>query len=110
MLGHETQGLAEVDEGRAATRDATTAKVLITHDFLETYGGAERVTQEMALAFPEATVTSILGRPSVAARMGIAERWTPLLPARANLLKHYRLLAPVLPAITNRARLPDADV
>jgi glycosyltransferase involved in cell wall biosynthesis len=85
-------------------------RVVIAHDFLETYGGAERVTQEMALAFPDAPVVGILGRPAVARRMGIASRWRPLLPARPALLRRYRQLTPVFPAMVRAARLPAADV
>ena len=85
-------------------------RVVITHDFMEIYGGAERVTQEMAAEFPEAPVVSILGRPAVAERMGIAHRWQSLLPARRVLLRRYRVLTPVFPAIVATARLPDADV
>ena len=37
-------------------------RVVIAHDFMETYGGAERVTAQMARAFPDAPVVAILGR------------------------------------------------
>jgi glycosyltransferase involved in cell wall biosynthesis len=85
-------------------------RVAITHDFMEIYGGAERVTQEMALAFPDAPITAILARPEVARRMGVANRVRTLLPARRGIYEHYRLLTPVLPLFTDRARLPEADV
>jgi glycosyltransferase involved in cell wall biosynthesis len=85
-------------------------RVLIVHDFMETYGGAERVTGEMARAFPDAPVVAILGRQRVAVRMGVGERFSSLLPARARLLRHYRLLAPLYPAIADSVRLPPADV
>jgi glycosyltransferase involved in cell wall biosynthesis len=85
-------------------------RVVITHDFMETYGGAERVTAEMALAFPEAPVVAILGRRDVAARMGVEERFRSLLPERPALLRHYRLLTPVLGAFSDASRLPPADV
>jgi glycosyltransferase involved in cell wall biosynthesis len=85
-------------------------RVVITHDFMEIYGGAERVTAEMALAFPAAPVVAILGRRSVAVRMGVAERFRSLLPERGPLLRHYRLLTPVLGAYADRVRLPEADV
>ena len=65
-------------------------RVVITHDFMETYGGAERVTAEMALAFPEAQVVAIVGRQDVAARMGVGERFRSLLKPRPALLEHYR--------------------
>jgi len=85
-------------------------RVLIVHDFAETFGGAERVTAEMAHAFPEAEVVAILGRESVAARMGVANRFRSLLPARPALLRNYRLLTPVLGTLCDRWRLPAADV
>lgn len=85
-------------------------RVVISHDFMETYGGAERVTAEMALAFPEAPVVAILGRREVAARMGVENRFRSILPARGALLRHYRYLTPVLGALADRVRLPEADV
>lgn len=88
----------------------STPRVVITHDFMETYGGAERVTQEMALAFPEAPVVAMLGRPAVAERMGVASRFQSVLPARPRLLRRYRVLAPAFPVIADRVRLPEADV
>jgi glycosyltransferase involved in cell wall biosynthesis len=77
---------------------------------METFGGAERVLGEVAQAFPDAAVVAILGRASVARRMGIDDRFDSLLPARDRLLRHYRLLTPVLPALVDRLRLPEADV
>lgn len=77
---------------------------------METYGGAERVTAEMARAFPRAEVVAILGRREVAARMGVEERFRSILPARPSLLRHYRLLTPVLGALVDARRLPAVDV
>ncbi len=85
-------------------------RVVIAHDFMETYGGAERVTAEMALAFPTAPVVAILGDREVAARMGVADRFHSILPALPALLRHYRLLTPVLGALADSRRLPEADV
>ena len=85
-------------------------RAIIVHDFMETYGGAERVTAEMARAFPEAPVVALLGRRSVAERMGIADRFSSILPPRPGLLRHYRLLTPVLGAIADSRRLPSAEV
>jgi glycosyltransferase involved in cell wall biosynthesis len=84
--------------------------VVITHDFAEVYGGAERITEVLAAEFPDAEVWTILGRPEVAERMGIAERWRSLLPARERLLRRYRLLTPIYPALLAGRRLPRADV
>src|SRR3954452_21228914 len=77
---------------------------------METYGGAERVTAEMARAFPDAHVVAILGRQDVAERMGVADRFTSLLPERSPLLRHYRLMTPAFATLVDRRRLPDADV
>lgn len=93
-----------------ADADGSGVRVVITHDFMETYGGAERVTQEMAATFPDAPVIAVLGRPLVARRMGIEQRFHSLLPARERLLRHYRLLTPAYPPLVDAARLPAADV
>ncbi|MEX2447943.1 MAG: glycosyltransferase [Solirubrobacterales bacterium] len=86
------------------------SRMIIAHDFMETYGGAERVTAEMARAFPEAKVVAILGRRSVAARMGVADRFHSILPPRPALLRDYRLLTPLLGALADARRLPAAGV
>jgi glycosyltransferase involved in cell wall biosynthesis len=85
-------------------------RAVIAHDFMELYGGAERVTQEVAQAFPGAPVWTILGRTAVARRMTVDDRWHSLLPEDERLLRHYRYLAPALPALVHRRRLPAADV
>ena len=85
-------------------------RVAIAHDFMEAYGGAERVTQELAAAFPEAPVTAILGRESVAERMGVLDRFRSVLPPRRVLLRHYRLLAPGFPGLVRWSELDEADV
>ena len=85
-------------------------RVVIGHDFMETYGGAERIVAEMAQVFPDAPVIAITGRPEVAQRMGVADRFISLLPPHPTLLRNYRLLAPLMPAIVDRFRLPEADV
>ncbi|MFT4035994.1 MAG: glycosyltransferase [Patulibacter sp.] len=85
-------------------------RVVITHDFAEIYGGAERVTEVLAAEFPDAQVWTILGRQEIADRMGIGDRWHSLLPEQPTLLKRYRLLTPLYPAFTHAHRLPEADV
>jgi glycosyltransferase involved in cell wall biosynthesis len=91
-------------------RDAGSPRVVIVHDFMETYGGAERVTAEMAKAFPDAPVYAILGHEDVAKRMGVSERFHSMLPPSRALLRRYRLLTPVLGALTDRLRVPETDV
>jgi glycosyltransferase involved in cell wall biosynthesis len=83
---------------------------VITHDFAEIYGGAERVTQEIARAFPDAPVYALLGRAEVAERMGLDGRFHSLLPPRRRLLAGYRRLSPAYPLLARAVRLPEADV
>jgi glycosyltransferase involved in cell wall biosynthesis len=85
-------------------------RVVITHDFMETYGGAERVTAELARAFPDAPVVAIMGRRAVARRMGVEDRFTSLVPEREEVLHHYRSLAPAFPFLVDHMRVPAADV
>jgi glycosyltransferase involved in cell wall biosynthesis len=85
-------------------------RVVITHDFMETYGGAERLTEEMARAFPDAPVVTLLARDSVVERMGLQGRERSIAPASEAMFKHYRLLAPVWGPVADTIRLPEADV
>jgi glycosyltransferase involved in cell wall biosynthesis len=94
----------------ASVSASSDPRVVIVHDFMETYGGAERVTAELARAFPRAPVVAILGRDSVAARMGVAERFESLLAPRPTLLRHYRALAPLYPLLAEYRRLAEADL
>jgi len=89
---------------------ASVPRVVIGHDFMETYGGAERIVREMAHIFPDAPLYAILGRESVAKRMGVDGRFHGLLRARPALLRHYRGLAPAFPPYLDHIRLPAADV
>lgn len=82
---------------------------MIAHDFAETFGGAERICAELGNVFPDAELWTILGRSSVVGRMGFA-RHRSLLPARERLLRHYRLLTPLFPALVGARALPDADL
>jgi glycosyltransferase involved in cell wall biosynthesis len=102
--------MATATLARASSQDSGVVRVILTHDFFETFGGAERVTAEIAAAFPDASVHAILGRRSVAARMGIDERVETILPEHPQLLERYRALAPLYPGLVRMARLPEADV
>ena len=77
---------------------------------METYGGAERVTAELARAFPEAPVHALMGRTEVARRMGVADRFHPAIRPRPGLLAHYRLLAPAWPAVAAKMKIGPVDV
>ncbi|MBJ7471356.1 MAG: glycosyltransferase [Solirubrobacteraceae bacterium] len=94
----------------ASARPSNRPRVVITHDFAEVYGGAERVTEVLAEEFPDAPVWTIAGRQEIAERMGIADRWHSILPENETLLKRFRLLTPLYPALLAARRLPDADV
>jgi glycosyltransferase involved in cell wall biosynthesis len=85
-------------------------RAVIAHDNLWWYGGAERIVATAAAALPEAPFYAILGREEVARRMGIADRYRPLLPEREVLLRRYRELAPLYPALIRARPLPEADV
>ncbi len=85
-------------------------RLVIAHDFAETYGGAERILATAAASFPDAPVWAIAGRRTVARRMGVVDRFHTLLPDSEVLLRHYRALAPIYPALVTLRRLPDADV
>jgi glycosyltransferase involved in cell wall biosynthesis len=85
-------------------------RVVIAHDFAETYGGAERIVASIAEALPDAPFWAILGRESVAERMGVAERFHTVLPSWGPLLRGYRGLAPLYPSLVRHRSLPAADV
>ncbi|MGI8728126.1 MAG: glycosyltransferase [Solirubrobacterales bacterium] len=85
-------------------------RVLIVHDFAETFGGAERIVAEIAAAFPGSRLVAITGRPEVAARMGMAGRFRTLLGSSPPLLRHYRKLVALYPALASLRRLPAADL
>lgn len=86
-------------------------RVLIVHDFAETYGGAERIAAEIAAAFPGSRLVAITGRAEVAERMGLSgDRFETLLKPRPGLLRHYRKLAPLYPALARMRALGEADL
>jgi glycosyltransferase involved in cell wall biosynthesis len=85
-------------------------RVVIAHDNLWWYGGAERIAATIAAAFPGAPFWTILGRREVAERMGIADRTRMVLPESRAVLAAYRALTPLYPAILRARRLPEADV
>src|SRR3954447_18759779 len=85
-------------------------RAVIAHDFTEVYGGAERLAAAIAAALPGAPFWSILGKQAVAERMQVADRSRAILPERELLLRHFRLLTPLFPALVRARPLPAADV
>jgi glycosyltransferase involved in cell wall biosynthesis len=96
-------------EGGSTSGDAL-PRVVIAHDFAETYGGAERIIAAAAARLPDAPFWVIAGRQSVADRMGVGDRFHTVLPESEALFRHYRLLAPAYQGAVRARRLPEADV
>jgi glycosyltransferase involved in cell wall biosynthesis len=90
--------------------EAPGPRVVIAHDNLRWYGGAERIAATIASAFPEAEFWTVLGHREVARRMGVEDRLRFLLPESETLIRGYRALTPLYPAIIRARRLPEADV
>lgn len=92
-----------------ATDDAP-GRVAIAHDNLYWFGGAERIAAEIAAAFPSAPFWTFLGRAEVARRMGIEDRYRPLLPESRLTLGGYRAMAPLYSVLAWARPLPAADL
>jgi glycosyltransferase involved in cell wall biosynthesis len=91
-------------------RGAGAPRVIIAHDNLYWYGGAERIAAAIATVFPSAPFWTFIGRNEVARRMGVADRYHSILPESSALLRGYRALAPAYPALALARRLPEADL
>jgi glycosyltransferase involved in cell wall biosynthesis len=105
LRGMEVQGQSETAKIPGARQSA-----VIAHDFVETYGGAERIVATMASALPDAPFWVIGGRRSVAERIGVADRFHTLLPENEQFLSHHRMMAPIYPRLVRHRPLPAADV
>lgn len=82
----------------------------IAHDFIWGYAGSERTLEAIAHLYPDADVWAILGSRAVARRMRVEDRFHTILPDSDLLLRRYRAMTPLYPAIVRSRRLPDADV
>lgn len=85
-------------------------KVAIVHDFLNQYGGAERVVEAIKEIYPEAPVfTSIFEPHKLPERMRSWEVYTPQfkIPFFKKLIKYYTFL---LPLVFENFDLHDYDV
>lgn len=87
-------------------------KVALVHDFLLTYGGAERVFEAIAELYPEAPIYTLLYDEQ---RMGehfrgrdIRVSWLTKLPR--FLRKHYRFFLPFFPVAVESFDLRDFDL
>jgi glycosyltransferase involved in cell wall biosynthesis len=86
-------------------------KIALVHDFLVSYGGAERVLQAMAELYPEAPIYTLVADPSVVAEhfpgRDIRTSWLSRLPN--CIKKRYRFLLPFFPVAVETFDLRDFD-
>jgi glycosyltransferase involved in cell wall biosynthesis len=87
-------------------------KVALVHDFLLTYGGAERVFQAIGEIFPEAPIYTLLADAKIIAKhfseRDIRVSWLSRLP---NFLKkRYRFFLPFFPVAVESFDLRDFDL
>jgi glycosyltransferase involved in cell wall biosynthesis len=102
---HSPEAAVRVDDGAIRL-----GSVAITHDYLATIGGAERVFLSIARALPDAPIYTSLYEPDLVTpafleldvRAGALNRFGPLR-------RNYRLAMPVLPLAMRQLRV-DADV
>lgn len=94
------------------TTETSRKKVAIVHDFLLSFGGAERVLQSLIELYPEAPVYTLLAHPDVTDRYfskcEIRESFLSKLPS--FLKKRHRWLLPLYPAAVEAFDLRDFDV
>lgn len=73
-------------------------RIAVFHDYLAQNGGAERVTEAIHQALPEADLYSTLAVPERISPylrwLGAKTTWMQALPAKARLYRHYFLLYP----------------
>ncbi len=86
--------------------------VALAHDFLLTYGGAERVFTALVEIFPSAPIYTLLADPKIVARYfpdrDIRVSWLSRLPK--FLKKRYRLFLPFFPVAAESFDLRDFDL
>lgn len=87
-------------------------KIALVHDFLVSYGGAERVFQVMAEMFPEAPIYTLLADPDIVTRhffgRDVRVSWLSGLPK--FLKRRYRFFLPFFPAAVEAFDLRDFDL
>jgi glycosyltransferase involved in cell wall biosynthesis len=87
-------------------------RVALIHDFLVSYGGAERVLEDLAALYPEAPIYTLLFDKE---RMGehfsgrdVRPSWLQNLPS--FLRRHYRWLLPLFPSAVESFDLREFDL
>ncbi|MBP6889368.1 MAG: glycosyltransferase [Candidatus Moranbacteria bacterium] len=92
--------------------EAQPKKVALVHDFLVTYGGAERVLQALASMYPEAPIYTLLKDDSVVKRFfpGRDIRSSFLQTFPLWLRERYRSLVPLYPIAIETLDLREFDM
>ena len=87
-------------------------KIAIVHDWLVTYGGAERVLAQMLLCFPQAEVFAVIDGLAPKNRTFLNGKMvhTTVLQNLPGVFKHYRKLLPLMPWAMGRLNLSQYDV
>lgn len=92
--------------------DHKTKKVALIHDFLVSYGGAERVFEELCEMYPEAPIYTLLALPQLVEERfkgrEIRTSWLGRLPQ--FIQKRYRLFLPFFPAAVESFDLREFDL
>lgn len=87
-------------------------KVALVHDFLVSYGGAERVFQELCALYPEAPIYTLLADSKMVAThfpgRDIRTSWLGKMPRFVQ--KRYRLFLPFFPAAVESFDLREFDL
>lgn len=87
-------------------------KVALVHDFLVSYGGAERVFEALCELYPEAPIYTLLANPELVERhfkgRDIRTSWLGKLPR--FIQKRYRLFLPFFPAAVESLDLREFDL
>jgi glycosyltransferase involved in cell wall biosynthesis len=91
--------------------EANMRKIAIFQDYLAQNGGAERVTEAIHQALPEADLHTTLAVPARVSPylrwLGAKTTWMQALPAKSKLYRHYFLLYPFA---VESARLEEYDL
>ena len=96
-----------------APAEATSSpKVALVHDWLYTYGGAEKVLEVMLLEFPDADVYSLIDRMPQRHRAGLQRKTikTTLLQKIPFVQHVYRRLLPIMPFAIEQLDMSQYDL
>src|SRR5688572_20272917 len=87
-------------------------KVALVHDFLVSYGGAERVFQEISAMFPDAPIYTLLADEQIRKKhfpgREVRTSWLSGLPK--FIKKRYRFFLPFFPIAAESFDLRDFDL